>query len=70
MGGRRRRGRQSGGEAVPCGGGGGGGDLGGEPVLFHPFQAHLLVDKLEKLYSRLQVNIPFASLEIIRMYPG
>ena len=70
LGGRRRRVGRFGGEAVPCGGGGGGGDLGGEPVLFHPFQAHLLVDKLEKLYSRLQVNIPLASLEIIQTNLG
>ena len=49
---------------MPCGGGGGGGDLGGEPVLFHSFHAHLLINKLEQLYNRLQVNVPFASLEI------
>ena len=65
LGGGRRRVGRFGGEAVPCGGGGGGGNLGREPVFLHSFNTHLLVNKLEKLYSQLQVNIPFTSLEII-----
>ena len=65
LGGWRGRGGKFRGEAVACGGGRGGGDFGGEPVLFHSFHSHLLVNKLEKLYSQLQVNIPFTSREII-----
>ena len=58
-----------GGETVPSGRRRSGGDLGGEPVLFRSFHTHLLFNKLEKLFSQLQVNVPFTSHKSIWTNP-